>query len=83
MVNAVIDACYRSAQSKCWEAVKLDPWRGSSSVTTPSRTVQEFEGSIVIKRERMPDGRVKLILKDPVSGEIFDRFIGGTVDSEQ
>ena len=75
VVNAVIDACYRSAQSKRWEAVALDPWRGSTSAATPSQATQEFEGSIVIKRERMPDGRVKLILKDPASGEIFDRFI--------
>ncbi len=75
VVNAVIDACYRSAQSKRWEAVELDPWRGSTSTTTASQPPREFEGNIVIKQERMPDGRLKLILKDPVSGRIFDRFI--------
>ncbi len=76
VVNAVIDACYCSAQSKRWEAIAIDPWRGSTSTTTPSQAVREFEGSVVIKQERMPDGRVKLILKDPASGRIFDQFIG-------
>jgi hypothetical protein len=34
-----------------------------------------FEGSVVIKRETLPDGRVKLILKDPATGVCSDRVI--------
>jgi hypothetical protein len=31
----------------------------------------------VIKRETLPDGRQKLILKDPASGEYVDRIVAG------
>ena len=55
VVNAVMDACYRSAKSGRWEAVELD-WRGG---TTPriASTPEMYEGLVVIKREILPDGR--------------------------
>ena len=28
VVNAILDACYKSAKSKLWEPVQLDDWRG-------------------------------------------------------
>jgi formate dehydrogenase iron-sulfur subunit len=31
----------------------------------------------VIKREILPDGRVKMILKDPATGDYIDRIIAG------
>ena len=31
VVNAVIDACYRSAESRQWEPVELDDWRGGGA----------------------------------------------------
>ena len=36
-----------------------------------------FEGQVVIKREILPDGRHKLILKDPASGDFTDRVVAG------
>ncbi len=36
-----------------------------------------FEGQVVIKREVLPDGRQKLILKDPASGDFTDRIVAG------
>jgi hypothetical protein len=33
------------------------------------------DGQVVIKREILPDGRHKLILKDPASGDFVDRVI--------
>jgi hypothetical protein len=76
VVNAVMDACYRSAKSGAWEAVDLFEWRGG---TTPriTATGETFEGSTVIKREVLPDGRVKMILKDGQTGEYVDRVIAG------
>ena len=73
VVNAVIDACYRSAASKQWEPVELE-WRGG---TTPriGKTADTFEGHTVIKRETLPDGRIKMILKDKDSDEFFDRIV--------
>jgi predicted dehydrogenase len=73
VVNAVMDACFRSATSRGWEPVELD-WRAGTTprITRPART----EGGLtVIKEERLPDGRRKLILKDPASGEFLDRLV--------
>jgi predicted dehydrogenase len=73
VVNAIMDACYRSAASRSWEPVELD-WRGGT--TKPIAKAPELhEGLVVIKRELLPDGRAKLILKDPASGDFTDRIV--------
>ncbi|HSS35162.1 MAG TPA: gfo/Idh/MocA family oxidoreductase, partial [Patescibacteria group bacterium] len=73
VVNAIMDAAYRSARAGAWEPIALD-WRGA---TTPriASTPERFEGQVVIKREILPDGRHKLILKDPASGDFSDRIV--------
>ena len=70
-----MDACYRSAKTRAWEPVELE-WRGG---TTPriASTAETYEGHVVIKREVLPDGRQKLILKDPQSGDFVDRIVAG------
>jgi predicted dehydrogenase len=75
VVNAIMDAAYRSAKEHAWVPVELDDWRGE---TTPriSKEPETHEGQEVIKREILPDGRHKLILKDPASGDFSDRVIG-------
>jgi predicted dehydrogenase len=75
VVNAVMDACYRSSTSGRWEPVELE-WRGG---TTPrvSRAATTYDGRTVIKRETLPDRRVKLILKDERSGDFEDRVVSG------
>jgi predicted dehydrogenase len=75
VVNAVMDACYRSASSSRWEPVDLD-WRGGSTARIGS-SPETFEGLTVIKREILPDGRHKLILKDETSGAFTDRIVTG------
>jgi hypothetical protein len=76
VVNAVMDAAYRSAKARAWEPVELFEWRGG---TTPriAKTAETFDGRTVIKREVLPDGRTKLILKDPASGDYEDRIVAG------
>jgi predicted dehydrogenase len=71
VVNAVMDACYASARSGRWEPVQLSDWRGGG-VTRISRERRQLDGHTVIKEERMPDGRLKLILKDERTGEFAD-----------
>ena len=71
VVNAVMDACYASAQSGRWEPVQLADWRGGS-VPRIARERRQLDGHTVIKEERMPDGRLKLILKDDRTGEFAD-----------
>jgi predicted dehydrogenase len=75
VVNSIMDACYRSATSRAWEPVTLD-WRAGETARIAS-TPETFEGQVVIKREILPDGRQKLILKDPASGDFTDRIVAG------
>src|SRR3954447_19810149 len=70
VVNSIIDACYRSAGSRRWEPVELE-WRGGETPRI-SRPRREHDGKTVIKEEKMPDGRLKLILKDESTGEFVD-----------
>jgi predicted dehydrogenase len=76
VVNAVMDAAYRSAKRRAWEPVELFEWRGG---TTPriKGTPELYDGHVVIKREVLPDGREKLILKDPRTGDFVDRVVAG------
>jgi hypothetical protein len=74
VVNAIMDACYRSARSKKWEAVLLDVWRGAEE--TEQETIQADDDAqySLIKEERMPDGRTKLILRDKATGKIVQKI---------
>jgi predicted dehydrogenase len=74
VVNAVMDACYRSASSRQWEPVQLEDWRGTG-VERITREAREYDGHVVIKEETMPDGRLKLILKDKGSGRFSERVV--------
>jgi predicted dehydrogenase len=76
VVNAIMDACYRSAKSRAWEPVELVDWRAPRTPRIESAP-ETFDGQVVIKREVLPDGRTKLILKDPVSGDFSDRLVAG------
>jgi predicted dehydrogenase len=76
VVNAVMDASFRSAKSGRWEPVELFEWRGGVAPRIGSGAQPEtYEGKVVIKREILPDGRHKLILKDPSSGDFEDRVV--------
>jgi len=74
IVNAVMDACYRSAASKRWEPVELDIWRGREDAGDEGTGAVYDDNYFLIKEETMPDGRVKLILKDRESGEIVQKI---------
>lgn len=75
VVNAIIDACYRSAKSKHWESVDLKDWRGEIKVVDTGISATDLdEKYILIKKELMPDGRTKLILKEKKSGKIIEKI---------
>ena len=76
VVNAVMDAAYRSARSGSWESVELFDWRAGSTPRI-TKSAEMYEGHVVIKREVLPDGRAKLILKDPATGDFVDRVVAG------
>jgi predicted dehydrogenase len=70
VVNEIMDACYRSAKSKKWESVKLKVWRGRTKVE-PIAEIREYDKyHIFVKEERMPDGKIKIILKHKKTGKI-------------
>jgi len=109
VVNAIIDACYRSMKSGRWEGVDLEDWRGGPAWNTDRGKAlgkggrapiakglkkatgrpQEAKigakqgegrgkagkgGFVAIKTERLPDGRVKRILKDKATGKVVERI---------
>jgi predicted dehydrogenase len=71
IVNAIMDACYRSAKRHAWEPIELFEWRGGTTPRIGSEP-ELHDGKVVIKREILPDGRQKLILKDTESGDFSD-----------
>ncbi len=74
VVNAVMDACYRSIKSKQWEPIDLELWRGQDQGKTESTQVDYDEEFILIKKEKMPDGRTKLILKEKAGGKVCQKI---------
>jgi predicted dehydrogenase len=75
VVNAVMDAAYRSASSRQWEPVELD-WRGGVTERI-AKEVQTHDGHAIVKEEVLPDGRRKLMLSDKDTGAVFDVVTGG------
>ena len=73
VVNAIIDAAYRSMESKRWEAITIDDWRGKTQAAV--RDLEKAQGHsemhddahVVIKREVLPDGTRRLILKNIIT----------------
>lgn len=74
IVNAIIDACYKSAISKKWEPVNLAVWHGAEKKETLSKATDYDSQHIMIKEEKMPNGKTKIILKDKTTGEISQIF---------
>jgi len=74
VVNAVMDAAYRSARSRRWEPVELE-WRGEAAPRI-ARSVARHDGHAIVKSELLPDGRRKLILSHRETGSIFEVVAG-------
>ena len=74
VVNAIIDACYKSAKSKQWEAVEIADWRGVTETADAQAGQSDADERYApLKSERMPDGRMKRIFRDRETGEIIER----------
>lgn len=79
VVNAIIDACYRSAASKKWEAVRLEKWEAAGKAGLAAAGQKTVDKKyLLIKEERMPDGKIRLILKDKTSGKIVQKIKEGS-----
>ncbi|MCC7208658.1 MAG: Gfo/Idh/MocA family oxidoreductase [Anaerolineae bacterium] len=77
VVNAIMDAAYRSVESKKWEPVQLEVWRGSHDTEHGIGMTDYDEQHFLIKEEKMPDGSTKLILKEKSGGKIVQKVLPG------
>ncbi|MEL6252430.1 MAG: Gfo/Idh/MocA family oxidoreductase [Bacteroidota bacterium] len=75
VVNAIMDACYKSAKSGKWEEVDLPIWRGGDKKVEKIGPKEYDENHWWIKEETMPDGRKKVIIKDKESGEVIQKIL--------
>ncbi len=74
VVNAIIDAAYASMESKKWESISLPVWRGRAQVDNISVTRDYDQDHYLVKKEQMPDGKTKVILRNKHSQQITQRF---------
>ena len=74
VLNAIMDACYRSVETRQWAPVELAVWRGAEGSGAATGTQEYDERYFLIKEEKMPDGKTKLILKDKESGKIVQQI---------
>ncbi|MFN3152944.1 Gfo/Idh/MocA family protein [Bremerella sp.] len=75
VVNAIIDAAYQSVQTRQWSPVELPLWRGHTSEQKTEKHRAYDDQHDLIKREMMPDGATKLILRHKETGELSQRIV--------
>jgi predicted dehydrogenase len=72
VVNAVLDAAYKSAKTKLWEPVQLDIWRGRTGVSKVSLPVDYDADHYLVKEEITHYGAKKVIIKNKQTGKISE-----------
>jgi predicted dehydrogenase len=72
IVNAVLDAAYKSAKTKLWEPVQIDIWRGQTGVSKHNRLVDYDEDHYLVKEETTHYGAKKVIIKHKKTGVISE-----------
>jgi hypothetical protein len=71
VVNSIVDAAYRSIESKRWEPIELVRWEHvQGDQNSNSKQEGDFE---IIKRELLPDGTERRIVKNRKTGQIENR----------
>ena len=74
IVNSIIDAAYKSAKTKRWEPIKLAVWRGKTGVPKMSGYVDYDADHYFIKDELLPNGDIKVILKNKTTGAFSEEL---------
>jgi predicted dehydrogenase len=74
IVNAILDAAYRSASTKHWEPVQLDIWRGKVDVYEDTHLTEYDSDHYLVKEEITHYGAKKLILKNKHTGKIIEKL---------
>lgn len=73
IVNAILDAAYKSAKTKQWEKVELKDWRGVAEKKSEKHYNSFDKDFYLIKEEILPNGEKKVILKNKKTGSIERR----------
>ncbi|MFN8288768.1 MAG: Gfo/Idh/MocA family oxidoreductase [Chitinophagaceae bacterium] len=73
IVNAILDAAYRSARTKQWEPVIIEDWRGSNEQKQQHEFASYDDNYYLIKEEILPSGEKKVIVKHKQTGSIERR----------
>ena len=75
VVNAVLDAAYKSAKTKLWEPVQLEVWRGKTGISKDSHLVDFDKEHYLVKEEVTHYGAKKLILKNKLTNRIIEKVL--------
>ena len=75
VVNAILDAAYRSAKNKLWEPVQLEIWRGKENAGKNNHLTEYDAEHYFVKEEVTHYGAKKLILKNKESGKIIEKLV--------
>lgn len=59
IVNAILDAAYKSSKTKQWEPVIIEDWRGSNEVKQQHAFAGYDENYYLIKEEILPSVKRK------------------------
>jgi len=77
VVNAILDAAFKSATSKLWEPVILEDWRGDAPGDNQKESKSYNGDYYLIKEEILPNGDITLILKHKKTGDITRKTTHG------
>lgn len=75
VVNAILDAAYKSSKSKRWEPVVLEVWRGRTGVSKDSHLQEYDKDHYLVKEEITHYGARKVILKNKETGKISEKVL--------
>jgi len=75
VINAILDACYKSAESKRWEPVELFEWRATEAAASIRTEPEMRDGMALVKEELMHGNKLKQILCDQKTGKIIERIV--------
>lgn len=71
IVNEIMDSALKSVNSKQWEPVNLQLWRGGDGSEVES-TLKDYDNDYyLIKEEKLPNGIITVILKSKDTGEVI------------
>jgi hypothetical protein len=75
VVNAVLDAAYKSAKTKLWEPVQLDIWRGREGVSKDSHLVEYDADHYLVKEEMTHYGAKKSDIENKHTNKIIEKIL--------